>query len=78
MSSNVFWKVPALAAIIAAGTVVLAGCGARVNAQSQAQAASVNSDTGPTHINVVPDLDANNFKVEHADRFPLATATQYA
>ncbi|MBV8732816.1 MAG: efflux RND transporter periplasmic adaptor subunit [Acidobacteriia bacterium] len=77
MNSTVFRKLSALAAIITASTIPLASCGPKVSAQSQAQAASVNPDTGPTHINVVPDLDANNFKVEHAERFPLATASDY-
>jgi cobalt-zinc-cadmium efflux system membrane fusion protein len=30
--------------------------------------------TGPTATAVEPDMDANNFKVAHAERFPLATA----
>jgi cobalt-zinc-cadmium efflux system membrane fusion protein len=30
----------------------------------------------PPPANVVPDLDANNFKVDHPDQFPLATATE--
>ena len=33
--------------------------------------------TGPTAVTVEPDLDANNFKVAHAERFPLTTAGDY-
>ena len=31
----------------------------------------------PPKATVEPDLDANNFKVDHPDQFPLATATEY-
>jgi membrane fusion protein, heavy metal efflux system len=31
----------------------------------------------PPQAVVVPDLDANNFKVDHPEQFPLATATEY-
>jgi cobalt-zinc-cadmium efflux system membrane fusion protein len=31
----------------------------------------------PPPANVQPDLDANNFKVDHPELFPLATATEY-
>src|SRR5580700_11860219 len=44
------------------------GCG-KVAAQSKAEAS-----TGPVPTAVEPDLDANNFKVDHPDRFALATA----
>ena len=47
-----------------------AGCGRRV------AAASVR-DTGPRPATVEPDLDANNFKVDHPEQFPLATAGEY-
>jgi len=33
--------------------------------------------SGPVKAEVVPDLDANNFTVEHPERFPLATASEY-
>jgi len=33
--------------------------------------------TAPLKANVVPDLDANNFKVDHPEQFPLATATEH-
>jgi len=31
----------------------------------------------PPQAKVEPDLDANNFKVDHPDQFPLATAVEY-
>lgn len=50
-----------------------AGCGAKVSAQSKVEAASI----GPVPITVEPDLDANNFKVDHPEQFPLATAGEH-
>jgi cobalt-zinc-cadmium efflux system membrane fusion protein len=35
------------------------------------------ASTGPTPATVEPDLDPNNFKVEHPERFPLATAGEH-
>ena len=37
-------------------------------------AAQAGPGTGPTAVAVEPDLDANNFKVTHPERFPMATA----
>lgn len=48
-------------------------CGRRVTAASLG-----NADTGPHPAVVEPDMDANNFNVDHPDRFPLATAGEYA
>jgi cobalt-zinc-cadmium efflux system membrane fusion protein len=62
-------------ALVAAGGSLLAGCGLRVSAQSPAQAATTG--TGPLPVSVVPDLDANNFQVDHPERFPLVTAGEY-
>jgi cobalt-zinc-cadmium efflux system membrane fusion protein len=36
----------------------------------------VEASTGPQPTTVEPDLDANNFKVDHPERFPLATAAE--
>jgi membrane fusion protein, heavy metal efflux system len=47
------------------------GCG-KVSAQGNADAS-----IGPVRTTVEPDLDANNFKVDHPDQFPLATAGEY-
>jgi cobalt-zinc-cadmium efflux system membrane fusion protein len=33
--------------------------------------------TGPVATNVQPDLDANHFKADHPERFPLVTAGEY-
>jgi cobalt-zinc-cadmium efflux system membrane fusion protein len=62
-------------ALVAASWWLLTGCGSRVSAQSPAHAATTG--TGPLPVNVVPDLDANNFQVEHAERFPLVTAGEH-
>lgn len=32
---------------------------------------------GPAHVTVEPEMDANNFKVDHPERFPVVTATEY-
>jgi cobalt-zinc-cadmium efflux system membrane fusion protein len=47
------------------------GCG-KVSAQGNADAS-----IGPVKTTVEPDLDANNFKVDHPDQFPLATAGEH-
>ncbi len=47
---------------------VLAGCGEN-KADPKAEA--------PPAVTVEPDLDANNFKVEHPDKFPLVTAVEH-
>lgn len=48
--------------------VILAGCDKKVNADAD------KTGTGPEPAKVEPDLDANNFKVDHPEKFPLATA----
>jgi len=48
-------------------------CGRKVTAASAA-----DGDTGPRPATVEPDMDANNFKVDHPEQFPLATAGDYA
>ncbi len=58
-------------AILSVGfSLFLTGCERKVSAQDKVEAANV----GPTPTTVEQDLDANNFKVDHPDRFPLATA----
>jgi len=59
----------ALACVMLA--VFLAGC-----AKTEAKG-SVN-DTGPLPSTVIPDADPNNFKVDHPENFPLATAGEHA
>jgi cobalt-zinc-cadmium efflux system membrane fusion protein len=62
-----------LAAIFALGLTCFAtGCDKPATAQ-QASAA----DTGPAPVKVQQDLDADNFKVDHPDQFPLATAGEH-
>ena len=48
-----------------------AACGKQVTAAS-----GQDADTGPRAATVEPDMDANNFKVDHPEHFPLATAGQ--
>ena len=73
--NHISLKTALCTALVAVGGWVLGGCGSKVSAQSPAQAATTG--TGPLPVNVVPDLDANNFQVEHAERFPLVTAGEY-
>jgi cobalt-zinc-cadmium efflux system membrane fusion protein len=58
-----------VASLCVAGSLFTAGCERKVRAQDK-----VEANTGPQPISVEPDLDANNFKVDHPERFPLATA----
>jgi cobalt-zinc-cadmium efflux system membrane fusion protein len=48
-----------------------AACGRRVNA------AAPDGDTGPHPAVVEPDMDANNFKLDHPEQFPLAKAGEH-
>ena len=52
--------------------LLLTSCG-KVTAQETLNVAN----TGPVPINVQPDLDANNFKVDHPDQFPLVAAGEH-
>jgi membrane fusion protein, heavy metal efflux system len=54
-------------------SLLLAGCEKKVTAQESVSAAS----TAPLASPVEPDLDASNFKVDHPDQFPLATAGEH-
>ena len=63
---------PALAALCLLASLLLANCSKKVEAQDKSA-----SGTGPTAVNVQPDLDANNFQVDHPDQFPLATAGEH-
>jgi cobalt-zinc-cadmium efflux system membrane fusion protein len=51
--------------------LALSGC-ARVRGESNEDRA-----TGPDPANVEPDVNADNFKVDHPELFPLATATEH-
>jgi cobalt-zinc-cadmium efflux system membrane fusion protein len=60
--------------VLSAGfSLFLAGCEKKVSAQDKVEA----SNTGPQPVTVEPDLDANNFRVDHPERFPLATAGEH-
>jgi cobalt-zinc-cadmium efflux system membrane fusion protein len=48
------------------------GCDRKVTAQENAVAS-----TGPVPTTVEPDMDSNNFKVEHPEHFPLAAAGEH-
>lgn len=52
--------------------VLLTGCGTSIKAQQEN-----TDDTGPSHATVVPDMDADHFKVDHPERFPVVTAQEY-
>ena len=60
------------AALCLCAALLISGCERKVHAQEKVEAASAG--TGPLPITVEPDMDANDFKVDHPDRFPLATA----
>ena len=47
--------------------LLLSGCGGRPDAKAEA----------PPKPVVEPDLDSNNFKVDHPERFPLVTAVEH-
>jgi cobalt-zinc-cadmium efflux system membrane fusion protein len=56
-------------------SIALAGCGGSASAQKGTSASP--GDTGPVPSAVESDLDANNFKVDHPEQFPLATAGEH-
>ena len=59
------------AALCSSSLFLVTGCERKVTAQQSADAG-----TGPVPGSVEPDLDANNFKVDRPERFPLATASE--
>lgn len=56
---------------IAAISFAMSGCGEKASASADP------SVTAPPPAVVETDADANNFKVDHPDQFPLATAVEY-
>ena len=60
-------------------SLLTTACGQKVSAQSNAAAATTNAanTTGPVPTSVEPDLDANNFKVDHPDQFPVVAASEH-
>jgi cobalt-zinc-cadmium efflux system membrane fusion protein len=61
-----------MASLCVAFSLFIAGCERKVRAQDK-----VEASTGPQPTVVESDLDANNFKVDHPERFPLATAGEH-
>ena len=62
-----------VAVVVGAGLSIFgSGCARKATAQ-----AAEGKGTGPVAAKVEPDLDANNFKVEHPERFPLTTAGEH-
>ena len=55
--------------ICSAVSVLSVSCGKNTEAQA--------ADSGPHHAVVEPDIDANNFKVDHPEQFSLAVAGAY-
>ncbi|MGA2882949.1 MAG: efflux RND transporter periplasmic adaptor subunit [Bryobacteraceae bacterium] len=53
-------------------SLFVTGCERKVSAQD-----SVSAATGAVPTVVQPDLDTNNFKVDHPEQFPLATAGEH-
>lgn len=62
------WSAVSMATLALAVVMALAGCG-REKADPKAEA--------PPAARVEQDLDANNFKADHPEQFPLATAIEY-
>jgi cobalt-zinc-cadmium efflux system membrane fusion protein len=60
------------AAVCVVVSLFAAGCDRKMEASVNAP-----SGTGPEHAVVEPDMDANNFKVDHPERFALTTAGEY-
>jgi cobalt-zinc-cadmium efflux system membrane fusion protein len=58
------------AALCLALSLVLSGC-------SGTQAKGESGDTGPHPATVEPDLNADNFKVDHPEQFPVVTAAEH-
>jgi cobalt-zinc-cadmium efflux system membrane fusion protein len=52
-------------------SLVLGGCGEKTQAKAE------TNDTGPHTAVIEPDLNADNFKVDHPERFPVVTAGDY-
>ena len=53
-------------------SLLVTGCERKATAQ-----ATLAADTGPAPAIVEPDMDASNFKVDHPEKFPLATAGEH-
>ncbi len=60
------------ATLCVALSLFVAGCIRKGTAQ-----ANQTADTGPVPTKVEPDMDSSNFKVDHSEQFPLATAGEH-
>lgn len=60
------------AALCVTAVLFSAGCGQKVSAANAA-----DTGTGPVPQKVVPDMDANDFKVDHPERFPVVSAGEH-
>jgi cobalt-zinc-cadmium efflux system membrane fusion protein len=56
-------------------SLLAAGCARKVEAQANADASTMG--TAPVPTTVVSDMDPNDFRVDHPDQFPLATAGEH-
>src|ERR1017187_821184 len=61
------------AALCLSMSLLITGCEKKVSAKDNPP-----GDTGPAKTTVEPDLDANNFKVDHPERFQLVTAGEHS
>jgi membrane fusion protein, heavy metal efflux system len=57
--------------------VLSVGLSIAVTGCEKPAAAQAGPGTGPATVTVEPDLDANNFKVAHPERFPLAKSGEH-
>jgi len=53
-------------------TLLTSGCERKVAAQDH-----VEASVGPVPSGIVPEMDSNNFKVDHPERFPLVSAGEH-
>lgn len=60
------------ATLCVALSLFVTGCIRKGTAQ-----ANQTEDTGPVPTKVEPDMDSSNFKVDHSEQFPLATAGEH-
>ena len=67
MNRTILWE-----ATLCLSLSFVTGCDKKVAAD-----ASTVASTGPTAATVEPDMDANNLKVDHPERFPLASAGEH-
>ena len=61
------------AAVCVVLSLMTAGC-----EKKAAASGDTTAGTGPESTAVEPDLDSNNFKVDHPERFSLVTAGEYS